>query len=636
MLSALLPAGGHAADTVDIKAWLAAATLKVFPDTVCPGDNNAPFRIVAVRNEYAPFQVAVSSSKGSTEITVVVTGLTGEEGFPGVSPGSMLLVENVPVERPSIINGRSGAKKGPALWPDPLPPLRPFHLGEGETRAAWIDLFIPAGAKPGLYKGVVVVSSAAGVRVELPFTVDVRNITLPLSPGLRTAFGNRSLASCAKKAHGIGADDPGYQTLLEEYYWFLVEHRLSPYHIPVDIYSPEAHRFLDDPRVTFFVVPVDQGFEGSGTLWDDGEMKRLGERLEKTGWIDKGAFYLIDEPTPEMAKDVVRTGRRIHSINPRFRYLMTPHSGGILSNERVMNDAHVGIWVPLVTLMSLPAERTVLLEQQRQGKELWWYTCVVPKWRGMNYFIDESATAPRLHPWMSHLYGITGILYWSTDNWTAVDCDPWNRTETFPTGNGDGSLLYPGRQGRSGPVASIRLKMLREGLEDYELLKLLGERLRKAADTIGGEAALYRPEKRLFEHAFALVTEEGRSSLLGEDTPYLKYLTRDYRDIERRRALVIDEVETALEAPLLLVTTFPSDNGYTFGDFAVVYGYATPGSGIEVNGIKTDLKGNSFSTAVPVLPGKNVVTIKATDSEGRTKTVERTINRHRPPVEGTT
>ena len=115
----------------------------------------------------------------------------------------------------------------------------------------------------------------------------------------------------------------------------------------------------------------------------------------------------------------------------------------------------------------------VLLEEQKKGKELWWYTCVVPKWRGMNYFIDEAATAPRSHPWMNYLYGNTGILYWATDNWTRVGCDPWSETETFPTGNGDGSLVYPGRD-FPGPVASIRLKMLREGLEDYELLALLG------------------------------------------------------------------------------------------------------------------------------------------------------------------
>ena len=47
--------------------------------------------------------------------------------------------------------------------------------------------------------------------------------------------------------------------------------------------------------------------------------------------------------------------------------------------------------------------------------------------------------------------------------------------------NGEGSLLYPGRDaGYDGVVASLRLKALRDGIEDYELLAIL-ERAGEAA-----------------------------------------------------------------------------------------------------------------------------------------------------------
>lgn len=46
--------------------------------------------------------------------------------------------------------------------------------------------------------------------------------------------------------------------------------------------------------------------------------------------------------------------------------------------------------------------------------------------------------------------------------------------------NGDGALFYPGNDaGIDGPVASLRLKALRDGMEDYEyfaLLEKLGEK----------------------------------------------------------------------------------------------------------------------------------------------------------------
>ena len=57
--------------------------------------------------------------------------------------------------------------------------------------------------------------------------------------------------------------------------------------------------------------------------------------------------------------------------------------------------------------------------------------------------------------------------------------DAWTSQWDF-NGNGDGTLFYPGTPERVGgathvPVASIRLKMIREGMEDYEYLKLLAD-----------------------------------------------------------------------------------------------------------------------------------------------------------------
>ena len=93
------------------------------------------------------------------------------------------------------------------------------------------------------------------------------------------------ISTTAKPRSHVAKDSPEYRKVVEDYYWFLVEHRLSPYHIPVDIYSSEAHRFLDDPRVTFFVAPVGWGSDKNSVIWSDGEMNRLSDRLEQMGWI---------------------------------------------------------------------------------------------------------------------------------------------------------------------------------------------------------------------------------------------------------------------------------------------------------------------------------------------------------------
>jgi len=89
---------------------------------------------------------------------------------------------------------------------------------------------------------------------------------------------------------------------------------------------------------------------------------------------------------------------------------------------------------------------------------------------------------------------IEGNLFWSTTFFLKydrsqnqdVDRDVWNDPMAYPGANGDGFLLYPGRDlGINGPIPSIRLDAIREGLEDYEYLWLLEDRMKAAALQLG-------------------------------------------------------------------------------------------------------------------------------------------------------
>jgi hypothetical protein len=77
---------------------------------------------------------------------------------------------------------------------------------------------------------------------------------------------------------------------------------------------------------------------------------------------------------------------------------------------------------------------------------------------------------------MAYLYRIQGEHYYWIEMWGA---DPWNQL-FYAGGNGDGALYYPGSVDKVGgttpiPVASIRLKLIREGMEDYEYLNALAK-----------------------------------------------------------------------------------------------------------------------------------------------------------------
>jgi len=77
--------------------------------------------------------------------------------------------------------------------------------------------------------------------------------------------------------------------------------------------------------------------------------------------------------------------------------------------------------------------------------------------------------------WLSWHYDITGFLYWSSTYWNSylslrgVWESPYFRNDFW----GEGMLLYPGLPaGINGFVPSIRLKLYREAMEDYEYMTL--------------------------------------------------------------------------------------------------------------------------------------------------------------------
>jgi hypothetical protein len=91
--------------------------------------------------------------------------------------------------------------------------------------------------------------------------------------------------------------------------------------------------------------------------------------------------------------------------------------------------------------------------------------------------LDYPILNYRVPQWVNWINRVEGLMYWSMTAWSMAG-DVWTNPATYGysvyTMNGEGSLFYPGNAvGYSGPVVSARLKVLRDGMEDYEYLKLL-------------------------------------------------------------------------------------------------------------------------------------------------------------------
>ena len=110
--------------------------------------------------------------------------------------------------------------------------------------------------------------------------------------------------------------------------------------------------------------------------------------------------------------------------------------------------------------------------------------------RELNTFIERPAIEARLLYWLASLHAVNGMLYYEVDRWAGEPCpggtcksigrinntaltdfSPATFCEKTSCANGDGSFTYPGVEG---PVGTIRLANIADGIEDWELFNRLG------------------------------------------------------------------------------------------------------------------------------------------------------------------
>jgi hypothetical protein len=221
-------------------------------------------------------------------------------------------------------------------------------------------------------------------------------------------------------------------------------------------------------------------------------LRAFASHFREKGWFDRLFNYLIDEPKPVDFDKLLRDGRLVHFADPKLKNLVTAPLHTDWSGV-------VDIWTPLVNCFVLKTgflpfcgatvQRDEYAGELSKGNKLWWYQSCASHgcntvggeyFRGWpSYMIDNTGMANRIMPWLSWKYDIHGELYYNIAEAYAMSEDPWETVYLFG-GNGDGTLVYPGRPAIIGgktdiPIESIRLKLIREGLEDYEYLVLLSK-----------------------------------------------------------------------------------------------------------------------------------------------------------------
>jgi len=396
----------------------------------------------------------------------------------------------------------------------------PINIFPGQHCVLWVDVYVPPDVEAGTYHGEIIVKANKNISSAIPVTLEVWDFRLSDVASHRTHLGHFNLIS---KIWGIDRDSEEFHDIEMRFCKEMAKHRINP-PIPHSLLpevnddgslsiDPEKHeklkQYIDETNLVDFEVPRTPFMTNTSNSprptpenqTDPVAIEKsiryyreMYQYLKDNGWDKRAYLYMIDEPNS--VKDynqVINLAKAAEEGAPDLQRLVVEQTYKHDPSWPDLDES-IDIWCALFGFI----DRETIQEKINNGDEVWSYSALVqpapsyhpdydvlkdknpPYWH-----IDQPVIAYRIPTWINRQYDITGLLYWTTSGWYD-DRGPWlvpgfvhysqigeNRYEARYF-NGGGILFYPGKEaGFDGPVTTIRLKNIREGLEDYEYFSIL-------------------------------------------------------------------------------------------------------------------------------------------------------------------
>ncbi len=454
------------------------------------GDSNT-LRMQTAKNEAETCQILMVSKSGHEDLSVSFTDFSN--GY-GKTLKTEMFWEHYVSSKVYGDNSRT------ATYPDPLPPVADrFNVTAGRSQGLMLKVTAGMDAEPGLYVSTVKIKNSAGKEIKkINVYTEVWDIDLPDDTKCATAFGLSSWTIYGE----YGQEDFDDHKLYKAYYDFLLENRVCAYYLPYDFDDPKVDSYLDNPRVTAFTVDGTQ--QSPFPTKTDEDIVMAYEKLsQKQEWLDKAYFYYVDEPySYEQVDSLVKACEKTEKLFPGAFSVVPCYSnnmfqfknenGSVYYKDTVeIISEYPQVWCPISSYFTPynsgiagatftygkhaldqygPALERFNKMREEDGDRFWWYICVGPQYPYANFFVNCEGSQSRVFFWQQYQHDIDGCLYWSVTNWHGMK--DWSTADN-EFYSGDGLLIYSGRRyGMRSPIGSFRLENIRDGIEDFEYLKL--------------------------------------------------------------------------------------------------------------------------------------------------------------------
>jgi hypothetical protein len=394
----------------------------------------------------------------------------------------------------------------------------------------WVDQFVPyktEDATPGVYSSSIDVTVGETTK-KIPVELNVWNFSLPNENRLKASLQQEGFLSSMSEAdelemyqlfkrNRIGLMDPTYQPNLKvgadkkvSIDWRSFDKRLKKYFTGEAFTSARGYKYgpgYGEPIETF-ILPFDvygkhdtRGWPDTGTpdvekkpenrAVYENTVKAVRSHLKPMVDTQKTELYVylngLDESYGQSALErMVFYGDLFHKVYPEVKFRI---DGAY--NDSAMEFVHKSIdaWASHTINYNIDKVK----KYQQLGLRDWLYGPMlyegkVNSWVGSLTFTDLPLVNERAISWSAWKYGTYSWISWGAgvngkggwydpESWKdqykgGADSDP---EFTYKKINGSALYVYSGGivPNVNGPCPSIRLKNLRDGVQEYEMMRLL-------------------------------------------------------------------------------------------------------------------------------------------------------------------